>query len=316
MEPGFGARLRRQRERQHVELNDIAARTKIAPSLLEGLERDDVSHWPGGIFRRAFVRAYAQAIGLNPDDVVREFLERYPDPTEQVMTMPSVSPTGNPVFGRRQPSERFRDWVLSLSERGLALFRKTESASAVADVSAEALAKADDAGRDARRDAAARAVSGRAEPNLSAVARLCTLLGRELSIRDAVPLLADVSRTIGAAGLLVWRWESRSAVLKPSIGHGYSEAVLAHLPDVSRDADNAVAASFRGAETCVVSGGDDMTGAVAIPLMAASGCIGVLALEFRNGGEQLESVRAVATMLAAQLAHLVALGSLAGIVKG
>ena len=310
MEEGFGTRLRRQRERQHVELGDIAARTKIALSLLEGLERDDVSHWPGGIFRRAFVRAYAQAIGLNPDDVVREFLERYPDQTEQVMTMPSVSPAGNPVFGRRQPSERFRDWVLSLSERWLALFRKTEPASAVA------LAKADDTGRDARRDVAARAVSGRNEPNLSAVARLCTLLGRELSIRDAVPLLADVSRTVGAAGLLVWRWESRSAVLKPSIGHGYSEAVLAHLPDVSRDADNAVAASFRGAETCVVSGGDDMTGAVAIPLMAASGCIGVLALEFRNGGEQLESVRAVATMLAAQLAHLVALGSLAGIVKG
>jgi hypothetical protein len=292
MEPGFGARLRQQREREHVELGDIAARTKITLSLLEGLERDDVSHWPGGIFRRAFVRTYAQAIGLNPDEVVREFLERYPDETEHVMMMPTVSPTGNPVFPRRKPADRLRGWLSVVTERCVALFRGETPVPAVMDD------------------------SDCAEPNLSAVARLCTALGRVLSMRDAVPLLADASRTIGAVGVLVWRWESRAAVLRPSIGHGYSDAVLAHLPDVARDADNAVAASFRGAETCVVSGGEETTGAVAIPLMAATGCIGVLALEFRNGGEQLESVRAVATVLAAQLAHLVAHGSLAGIVKG
>jgi transcriptional regulator with XRE-family HTH domain len=302
MEPGFGARLRQQRERQHVELSAIASETKITLSLLEGLERDDVSHWPGGIFRKAFVRAYAQAIGMNPDDVVREFLERYPDETELVTAVPSVSPTGNPVFPRRKTADRLRDRVHSVYERGLAFLHTDASTPVVTD--------------DSARDVAAAMRSGRAEPNLSAVARLCTALGRVLSMRDAVPLLADASRTIGAVGVLVWRWESRSAVLRPSIGHGYSDAVLAHIPDVARDADNAVAASFRAAQTCVVSGGAETTGAVAIPLMVATGCIGVLALEFRNGGEQLESVRAVATVLAAQLAQLLAHGSLAGIVKG
>ncbi|PYR57439.1 MAG: hypothetical protein DMF91_19450, partial [Acidobacteria bacterium] len=39
-----------------------------------------MSHWPAGIFRRAFIRAYAQAIGLDPAVVVGEFLEIYPDP--------------------------------------------------------------------------------------------------------------------------------------------------------------------------------------------------------------------------------------------
>src|SRR4249919_931411 len=78
----FGARLREQRERQQIALSTIAEQTKIKVSLLEALERDDVSHWPSGIFRRAFVRAYAHAIGLEPDVVLRDFLELYPEPAE------------------------------------------------------------------------------------------------------------------------------------------------------------------------------------------------------------------------------------------
>ena len=72
----LGARLRQRREEQQIALSTIAEQTKIKLSLLEELERDDVSHWPTGIFRRAFIRAYALAIGLDPDVIVREFLER------------------------------------------------------------------------------------------------------------------------------------------------------------------------------------------------------------------------------------------------
>src|SRR5262245_3635784 len=82
MTTSFGARLRQQRERQGVTLEAIAAETKIKTSLLAGLEDDDVSHWPEGIYRRAYVRAYAQAIGLEPEAVAREFSALYPDPSE------------------------------------------------------------------------------------------------------------------------------------------------------------------------------------------------------------------------------------------
>ncbi len=82
MEPkgSFGPRLRQERERRQISLESIAANTKISVSLLQGLERDDVKRWPAGIFRRSFVRAYAQAIGMDPDAVLRDFLERFPDP--------------------------------------------------------------------------------------------------------------------------------------------------------------------------------------------------------------------------------------------
>ena len=83
MKDGLGARLRVQRERKRIELAAIAQSTKINIALFEALERDDASRWPTGIFRRAFIRAYAEAIGLDPALVLREFLERFPDPSDE-----------------------------------------------------------------------------------------------------------------------------------------------------------------------------------------------------------------------------------------
>jgi transcriptional regulator with XRE-family HTH domain len=98
MSQSFGARLRYERERRQIALKSIAESTKIGVPLLEGLERDDVSRWPSGIFRKSFVRSYAAAIGLDPEAIVREFVERYPDPlevhtaTQEVIPPQSVSP--------------------------------------------------------------------------------------------------------------------------------------------------------------------------------------------------------------------------------
>jgi transcriptional regulator with XRE-family HTH domain len=78
----LGARLRAERERRKIALEHVAANTKIGISLLRDLERDDLSRWPTGIFRRSFVRAYAQAIGVDPDDTLERFLSLYPDPPE------------------------------------------------------------------------------------------------------------------------------------------------------------------------------------------------------------------------------------------
>lgn len=91
MEQTFGARLRSQREQQQVELAAIAEETKISVALLEGLERDDLSRWPGGLFRRAYVRTYAQKIGLNPDQVLREFLAAHPDPVDETCPVEAVA---------------------------------------------------------------------------------------------------------------------------------------------------------------------------------------------------------------------------------
>jgi cytoskeletal protein RodZ len=98
MSQSFGGRLRYERERRQIALKSIAESTKIGVPLLEGLERDDVSRWPSGIFRKSFIRSYAEAIGLDADAIVREFVELYPDPLEaqpsrqEISTPQSVTP--------------------------------------------------------------------------------------------------------------------------------------------------------------------------------------------------------------------------------
>jgi transcriptional regulator with XRE-family HTH domain len=94
----LGRRLRSERERRRITLESIAANSKISISLLRDLERDDVSRWPSGIFRRSFVRSYAEAIGLDADDLVREFLERYPDVQQLEAVAAEIAASG----GRRK----------------------------------------------------------------------------------------------------------------------------------------------------------------------------------------------------------------------
>jgi cytoskeleton protein RodZ len=69
-----GARLREARERKGISLREIAAATKISLHTLEAVERNDLSRLPGGIFNRGFVRSYAVEVGLDPDEIVREFV--------------------------------------------------------------------------------------------------------------------------------------------------------------------------------------------------------------------------------------------------
>ena len=74
----FGTFLRRAREQRGVSLQDLAVTTKISARVLEALERNDPSKLPGGIFSRAFVRAYAREVGLDPELAAANFVAAFP----------------------------------------------------------------------------------------------------------------------------------------------------------------------------------------------------------------------------------------------
>src|SRR6476659_5376634 len=74
----FITRLRRHRERNRVSLDEIATQTRIKREQLEAFERGDLESWPRGIYARAWVRAYANVIGLDPIDTVDEFCKLFP----------------------------------------------------------------------------------------------------------------------------------------------------------------------------------------------------------------------------------------------
>ncbi len=115
------------------------------------------------------------------------------------------------------------------------------------------------------------AVVERIEPDLIAVAELCTELGRAESADAVQPLLQSTARILDAVGLIVWVWDPIANELRPALAHGYSDRVLAQLPRVERDTNNATAAAFRAAQTCVVKSSDEVSGALAVPSDDAGG---------------------------------------------
>jgi transcriptional regulator with XRE-family HTH domain len=72
IENSFGSTLRNERESRGITLEAIAESTKIRRSLLLALESGDAAKLPRGIFQRGFVRAYAEAIGIQPEPLLAE----------------------------------------------------------------------------------------------------------------------------------------------------------------------------------------------------------------------------------------------------
>lgn len=306
MAEGFGARLQLRREQQQIDLSVIAEQTKIKRSLLEALERDDLSHWPTGIFRRAWVRSYAQAIGLDGDQTVREFLEAHPDADEIAATTapPAPEPSGfrgmiGAAFGSlskkmRGPNpEEFEPLPLNEPHRAIETAPAADSRSPFADPPPPPLEHPQPV------------VVEPLQFDLPTLARICTKFGQASHPKDVQPLLQDVAGILDASGLIVWLWHSTTAVLRPALVHGYSAGVIARLPAVTRDADNPTAASFRSGKAREVAAEDGACGALVVPLLLRSRCIGVLAIELQPGRELTDSARAVATIIAAAVAQLV-----------
>ena len=74
----FVTRLRRQRLRARVSVEQIAETLRIKSELIAAFENNDLSEWPRGLYSRAWVRAYASAVDLDPVDTVDEFCRLFP----------------------------------------------------------------------------------------------------------------------------------------------------------------------------------------------------------------------------------------------
>src|ERR1700686_751173 len=70
----FGARLKREREQQGMQLEGGAAATKIGVRMLQALEEERFGQLPGGIFNKGFVRAYARHLGLDEEQAIADYL--------------------------------------------------------------------------------------------------------------------------------------------------------------------------------------------------------------------------------------------------
>lgn len=82
------ARLRQAREQKSLSQRQVADATKLSVRAIDLLERDSLSGLPEGIYRRSIIRSVAREVGLNPEQVLREFETLHP---ADLPTMPSCA---------------------------------------------------------------------------------------------------------------------------------------------------------------------------------------------------------------------------------
>jgi hypothetical protein len=140
-------------------------------------------------------------------------------------------------------------------------------------------------------------------PDLRELADLCADLGRVADAADLEPLLERMASLIGARGIVVWLASPGGERLEPAMAHGYDQKVLSRMGSIAVDDHNITAAAFRTQQGARSVPEGDRPGAIAVPMVSASGTSGVLAAEIPDGTD-LDRAAATGTVLAAQLASL------------
>ncbi|MGL4818963.1 MAG: helix-turn-helix domain-containing protein [Bacilli bacterium] len=74
----LGERLKAERDALGLTLEEIQSRTKIQKRYLEGIERGDYSQIPGSFYARAFIRQYAESVGLTIEQLEEEYRSDFP----------------------------------------------------------------------------------------------------------------------------------------------------------------------------------------------------------------------------------------------
>lgn len=106
----LGQLLKKARTQRGLTLDDLQESTKIRKRYLEAIEEGNYSVLPGNFYVRAFIRSYAEAVGLDPADVLQLYRVDVPDPP--------VETKAEPVRRRRRKkprnTQRMNRWLSAL----------------------------------------------------------------------------------------------------------------------------------------------------------------------------------------------------------
>ena len=70
-----GKDLRNLRESLGIELEEIFQATKISPTALDAIEKDDVVNLPPRVYLISFLKSYAEALQVDPKQVVEGYIK-------------------------------------------------------------------------------------------------------------------------------------------------------------------------------------------------------------------------------------------------
>jgi len=102
----LGNVLKEARESKGLSLDELQSITKIQKRYLLGIEQGDYSMMPGKFYVRAFIKQYAEAVGLEPDQLLEQYKneipstynEELPEQLSRVSSRKSLSPDTSRIF--------------------------------------------------------------------------------------------------------------------------------------------------------------------------------------------------------------------------
>ncbi|WHY35982.1 DUF4115 domain-containing protein [Cytobacillus firmus] len=74
----LGNRLKEARLAKDMSLDDLQKVTKIQKRYLVGIEEGDYSMMPGKFYVRAFIKQYAEAVGIEPEEIFEQYKDDIP----------------------------------------------------------------------------------------------------------------------------------------------------------------------------------------------------------------------------------------------
>ncbi|HBT71423.1 MAG TPA: helix-turn-helix domain-containing protein [Lysinibacillus sp.] len=94
----LGTRLKEARLSKGYSLDDLQEITKIQKRYLVGIEEGNYSIMPGSFYVRAFIKQYAEAVGLNAEEILETYKKELPStPNDQVSQSMTNSPSRRKV---------------------------------------------------------------------------------------------------------------------------------------------------------------------------------------------------------------------------
>jgi cytoskeletal protein RodZ len=103
----LGARLKREREKRKISLEEISLSTKIGTRFLVAIEEEHFDQLPGGIFNKGFVKAYARSVGVDEAEAVAEYElatgASLPEVASEGGTVAELPVASTPAFPNEDP---------------------------------------------------------------------------------------------------------------------------------------------------------------------------------------------------------------------
>ncbi|MBM7837712.1 cytoskeletal protein RodZ [Alkalihalobacillus xiaoxiensis] len=100
----LGSYLKQVREEKMITLDDLQRTTKIQKRYLVAIEEGNFDTLPGIFYARAFVKTYAEAIGLNADEVIATYKNELPNPQNEAVDLPSRTERSKSVQAKQRPT--------------------------------------------------------------------------------------------------------------------------------------------------------------------------------------------------------------------